>query len=88
MPNRVAGSRSSQTSIKMNDGFSLIGFFHFFHDRHHHFAGNAFFGSQIDHGDHSLGRDFLWARAACAGKMMPIRKIKRWELRERLKKKK
>ena len=37
-------------------GPAFICFFEFSHDRGHHFAGDAFVGSQIDHGDHALNR--------------------------------
>ena len=43
--------------IDKNDGsFALILLFHFLHDGGHHFTRDAFFGAQIDHGDHAFDR--------------------------------
>ena len=37
-------------------GPAFICFLNFGHDRGHHFAGDAFVGSEIDHGDHAFFR--------------------------------
>ena len=41
---------------KRYNRFLFINLFQFLEDRRHHFAGDAFIGSQIDHGDHALYR--------------------------------
>ena len=56
-------------------GPAFICFLNFGHDRGHHFAGDTFIGSQIDHGDHAFyrqsikffrtGHDCRWAKQIC-----------------------